>query len=260
MENLKLNIPWPAKPLHVRRAGAFLVLPLLAGPLSAASPVDLGAATSFGVLAATAITNTGFTAVTGDIGTTSGTDITGIGTLILTGVNHDGDAVTQNAHASLLTAYNYAAGLPVDFTYPAVSDLGGLTLEPGVYTDATSFAVTGILTLDAMGDPDAVWVFQMGTTLTTSTGSSILLTNGADSSNIFWQVGSSATLGPASAFSGSILAFQSITLNTGAQIDGRALAYNGAVTMIANVVTVPETGSSLLGGLALLGMVCRRRR
>ncbi|MES2709489.1 MAG: ice-binding family protein [Verrucomicrobiota bacterium] len=230
------------------------------GAAAAADPVDLGAAAGFGVLANTAITNTGFTTVTGDIGTTSGTAVTGIGAVTVTGVNHNGDAATVAAHASLLDAMNYAEGLASDFVYPNVQELGGMTLDPGVHFNAESFGVTGILTLDAGGDSTAVWVFQMGTTLTTGTGSSILLENGAQAGNVFWQVGSSATLGPTSSFAGSILAFQSITLNTGAVIDGRALAYTGAVTMNTNTVTVPEVSSSVLGALAVLGMAALRRR
>lgn len=232
---------------------------LMTGPFLRAATVDLGDSASFAVLAGTAITNTGATFIDGDIGTFSGTAVTGIGDVVLTGTNHNGDGATVAAHASLLTAFNAAAAQTATVTYLTPQDLGNTTIGPGVYEDTTSFGVTGILTLDAQGDPDATFLFQMGTTLTTATGSSVLLINGAQAKNVFWQVGSSATLGTASSLAGSILAFQSIDMNTGAVIEGRALAYNGAVTMIGNTVLVPEVSTAALAALGFLTALRRRR-
>lgn len=221
--------------------------------------VDLGAASNFAVLAGTAITNTGATAITGDIGTFSGTAVTGIGAIALIGTDHGGDSTTEAAHASLLTAFNAATALPADVTYDPITDLGGTTLTPGVYFDPSSFAVTGILTLDGLSDPDASWVFQMGSTLTTSVGSRINLINGAKASNVLWKVGSAATLGTGSTFAGTILAWDAISFGSGAVLEGKALAYNGAVTMISNVV-IPEPTTSGLACLIMMGGILRRRR
>ena len=143
-------------------------------------------------------------------------------------MNHADDAVTQSAKSDLVTAYDEAAGRLAGMTFPPIYNLGDLTLSPGVYADSSSFGITGILTLDAGGDPSAVWVFQAGSTLTTAPGSKVLLTGGAQPGNVFWQVGSSATLGTGSLFAGTILALDDITLTTGAVVDGRVLARNGA--------------------------------
>ncbi len=204
---------------------------------AAATAVPLGTAASFAVLAGAGITNTGPTTISGDIGTFPTTTITGSAGLTLTGTDHGGDAVTQGAKADLLTAYGNAAGQgpPAAVT----TDLAGQTLTPGVYNAATSMGLTGALTLDAAGDPDAVFVFQAGSTLTTGSGSSVVLLNGAQACNVFWQVGSSATLGTATRFRGNVLADTSITLTTGASVEGRVLASNGAVTLDTNVITRP---------------------
>lgn len=241
------------------RVSSFITLSLLGISSLGAAAVDLGGAASFAVLAGSAITNTGQTVINGDIGTFSGTAVSGIESVTLTGTNHNGDPVTAAAHASLLIAFNSAAAQDSDVTYNVPTDLGNQTLGPGVYEGTSSFGVTGILTLDAQGDPNATFLFQMASTLTTATGSSVLLINGAQAQNVFWQVGSSATLGPASVLAGSILSFQSIDMNTGAVIDGRALAYNGAVTMIGNTILVPEVSTAALGSLGLL-VAGRRRR
>jgi outer membrane autotransporter protein len=202
------------------------------------APVNLGQAFDFGVLAGSGITNTGPTTIIGNVGTLPTSTITGFGTVTLTGVNHAGDATTFAGKSDLLTAYNDAAGRLPTISYAPIFDLGGLTLAPGVHSDSTSFGITGTLTLDALGNPNAVWVFQAGSTLITSVGSIVNLINGAQAGNIFWQVGSSATLGVNSAFSGTIMANTSITLNTGASLDGRALALNGAVTLDSNTINV----------------------
>ena len=197
--------------------------------------VNLGTAGNFAVLAGSGITNTGPTTITGDVGTFPTTTEVGFGTVTLIGTNHGGDAVTQVAKTDLVTAYNDAAG-----RVPAVvvaGDLGGQTLVPGVYQSASSLGLTGTLTLDAQGDPNAVFIFQMGSTLTTASGSNVSLINGAQSCNVFWQVGSSATLGTGSTFRGTILALTSITATTGVVVDGRLLARNGAVTLDTNTIT-----------------------
>lgn len=202
------------------------------------APVNLGQAFDFGILGGSGITNTGPTTIIGDVGTLPTSTITGFGTVTLTGVNHGGDATTLAGKSDLLTAYNNAAGRLPTISYAPIFDLGGLTLAPGVHSDATSFGITGTLTLDALGNPNAVWIFQAGSTLITSVGSMINLVNGAQAGNIFWQVGSSATLGVNSAFSGTIMAATSITLNSGASVDGRVLALNGAVTLDSNTIDV----------------------
>jgi hypothetical protein len=135
----------------------------------------------------------------------------------------------------LTTAYNTAAAQAPTGTVSA--DLGGQTLTPGVYNSATSLGLTGALTLDAQGNANAVFIFQAGSTLTTASASSVNLVNGAQACNVFWQIGSSATLGTASTFRGSILALTSITATTGATVDGRLLARNGATTLDSNTVT-----------------------
>jgi hypothetical protein len=189
------------------------------------------------VLAGSGITNTGPTTITGDIGTYPTTTIVGYGSIVQTGTNHAGDAVTQGAKNDLVTAYGTAAGEgpPAAVT----TDLGGQTLRAGVYQAATSMGLTGALTLDAEGNPDAVFVFQAGSTLTTASASSVVLLNGAQACHVFWQVGSSATLGTTTHFRGNLLAATSISLNTSATVEGRVLARDGAVTLDTNVITLP---------------------
>lgn len=198
--------------------------------------VILGQAVDFAVLAGSGITNTGPTIILGDVGVFPTTSINGFGTVTLTGTNHAGDAATQTAKGDLLTAFNDAAGRLPTTLYTPIFDLGGLTLAPGVYNDPTSLGLTGTLTLDAMGDPNAVWIFQAGSTLITGSSSMVSLIGGAQASHVFWQVGSSATLGTNTSFVGSILASQSITLTTGATVDGRVLAMNAAVILDNNTI------------------------
>jgi hypothetical protein len=222
--------------------------------------VNLGSASGFAVLAGSGITIAGpanSTTITGDIGSYPTTSITGTGNLVLNGVNHGGDAVTQGAKNDLTIAYTDAASRTPTMTYTPVFDLGGSTLTSGIYFDSSSFGLTGILTLDGQGDANSVFIFQAGSTLTTASSSKINLINGAQACHIFWAIGSSATLGTDSAFAGNILALSSITLDTGATLDGRALAQNGAVTLDNNVITkadclttsVPDKGytASFLG-------------
>ena len=227
---------------------ASLVLLLQAGNSEAANPVLLGTTQSFAVLAGTGITNTGPTTITGDIGSSPTHSETGFGSItIVNGTNHNdpdpNDAVTQQAKVDLVTAYNDAAGRTPDAVAPG--DIGGLTFTPGVYRSGSSIGLTGTVTLDAQGDPNAVFVFQAGSTLITASGSRVKLVNGAQACNVFWQVGSSATLGTTTALAGNILALTSITINNGVTLNGRALARNGAVTMINDTITAPHCAGEL---------------
>ena len=189
----------------------------------------------FAVLAGQTVTNTGPSQVTGDLGVSPGTAVTGFPPGRVQGAVHFADATALQGQDDLTAAYDAAAGRTPGTTVSG--DLGGLTLTPGVYSAASSIALTGTLTLDAEDSPDAVWVFQIGSTLTTASASRVALVNGAVARNVIWQVGSSATLGTGTAFAGSILALTSITLTTGATINGQALARNGSVTMDTNTVT-----------------------
>jgi Ice-binding-like/PEP-CTERM motif len=228
--------------------GCLLLLAVLA--LNAnASPVtiQLGAAESFAVLGGSTVTNTGPSVVTGDLGVSPGTAVTGFPPGTVIGTIHAADAVAAQAQASLTTAYNEAASLTPTQSLTGIN-LGGLTLTPGVYFFASSAQLTGTLTLDALGDPNAQFVFQIGSTLTTASNSSVVYINGGQGGNTFWQVGSSATLGTTTEFAGNILALTSITLNTGANIRcGRALAQNGAVTMDSNIVSINTPGCVTVG-------------
>ena len=214
--------------------------------------VDLGTANNFAVLAGSTVTSTGNTVVNGDLGLYPGTSVTGFSPGIVNGTMHVADAVAQQAQTDLIAAYNQAAGLPPTQVLTG-TDLGGLTLTPGVYFFASSAQLTGKLTLDGAGLTDPVFVFQIGSTLTTASGSSVITINDNNSStpgiSVFWQVGSSATLGTTTAFEGNILADQSITLNTGANVlDGRLLALNAAVTLDDNTITAPPAEVIGAGG------------
>lgn len=199
---------------------------------------SLGTADNFAVLAGSTVTNTGPTTVRGDLGVSPGTAVTGFppGT-VTEGTIHTNDAVAQQAQADLTTAYNELAGMACDTTLTG-QDLGGLTLGPGVYCFTSSAQLTGTLTLDAEGDPNAEFIFQIGSTLTTASNSAVEVINGGNDCNVYWQVGSSATIGTATGFAGNILALTSITVNTGANTAGRLLARNGAVTLDSNSVAV----------------------
>ncbi len=205
------------------------------------TPIDLKTASGFAALAYAGITNTGATKIKGDVGSYPTTTTTGFNQVALTGTNHGGDATTISAVDSLLRAYNAAKGRTATTPLGAVYELGGKKLPPGVYSDPTSFRLSDnlTLTLDAQGDPNAVWIFQAGTAVTTGTNTTVSLINGARSSRVFWQVGSSATLGTYSKFVGTIMAYSSVTLATSAVLDGRALAMHGNVTFQSNTVTVP---------------------
>jgi hypothetical protein len=202
--------------------------------------LDLGDAAAFVVLAGSTVTSTGATALSGDLGVSPGTAVTGFPPGTLTGTQYAGNAASAAAMADLTTAYNDAAGR-TQSPVTLAGNLGGLTLPPGLYRSTSSLAISsGDLTLDAMGNPNAVFIFQIASTFTTSSDRSIILSGGAKSTNVFWQVGSSATLGTTSVVKGTILANQSITLATGAALNGRALARIGAVTLAGNAVVKPS--------------------
>jgi hypothetical protein len=211
---------------------------LVGNAFAAQPPVGLGTTDSFAVLANSTVTNTGPSTVNGDLGVSPGTAVTGFPPGTVNGRIHAADAVAGQAQSDLTTAYNDAAGRT-----PPVSvsgDLGGLTLTPGVYKSASSLGLTGALTLNAQGDPNAVFIFQVGSTLTTASGSQMNLINGAQPCNVFWQIGSSATLGTSSVFVGNILALTSISINDSVTVAGRALARNGAVTLINDTITAAK--------------------
>ena len=211
------------------------MLVTFASGAAAPRPVPLGTADSFAVLAGSGITDTGSTVITGDLGTFPTTRMTGTNLLVVHGTNHAGDSVTQGAKTDLVTAYNTAAGKGP--TFPITADLGGQTLVPGFYNSGSSIGLTGTVTLNAKGNPNATFIFQAGSTLTTASASNVKLINGAQACNVYWQIGSSATLGTGSHLRGTILALTSITLTTGATVDGRVLARNGAVTLDTNTIT-----------------------
>jgi hypothetical protein len=227
--------------MFVNRLAIVAMAVVLCGSATAFAQVPLGTAQNFAVLAGSTVTNTGPTVITsGDVGVSPGSSITGFPPgIVVGGAIHAADGVAAQAQTDLTTAYNTAAALPCGTLVPA--ELGGTTLTPGVYCVATSAQITGTLTLDFQGNANALFVFKIGSTLTTASASSVALINtgtGTCPSNVFWQVGSSATLGTGTDFAGNILALTSITLTTGASVDGRTLARNGAVTLDSNAVTV----------------------
>jgi hypothetical protein len=204
-----------------------------------ATAVPLHTAESFAVLAGSGITNTGTTTIDGDVGAspTGTVTLNGPITLVPPSVYHQADAVADQAKTDLVTGYNNAAGQARDAD--SGGELGGQTLVAGVYGTDSTLGLTGTVTLDGGGRTDGVWVFQVGSGLTTASSSSVSLTNGAQACNVYWQVGSSATLGTSTAFVGTILANTSITATTGATIEGRLLASGGAVTLDSNTITKP---------------------
>src|ERR1017187_2390568 len=270
-------------------AGAVAVMVAFGGSAAlAATTVNLGNATPFAVLAGSGVTNTGSSIIHGDVGADPTPSITGFppGTVEAPSTTYAANAIALGAQNDLKTAYNQAAG-----EGPVTSenaDLTGLTLTPGVYQTSSdgALSLSGTLTLNAQGVSSAVFIFQTGSALVTGTSSRVLLTGGASECNVFWQVGSSATLnGPT--FVGTVMALTSITLGSGVTVDGRVLARNGDVTLIDDTINpapfiattaagVPNTGatrSSLVeagvlmavGGLALVGTsvaigTLRRRR
>jgi hypothetical protein len=226
-----------------------ITLAIPAGALAIGTAPSLGTADPFGVLGASMVTNSGPSTIGGDLGLYPGTSITGFPPGNVLGTIHDTDAVAQGAQADTITAYNQAAGEAPDVTLLS-GDLTGLTLNPGVYEYASAVMLDtdGTLTLDGQGNPDSVFIFQVGSTLTTGTGSTISYINGAQPCNVFWQVGSSATLGTSSQFVGTILADQSISVDDTVTVDGRLLASNAAVTLFDDTITPSDCAISGTGG------------
>jgi uncharacterized repeat protein (TIGR01451 family) len=222
--------------------------PSVEGATALPGTVPLGTAGQFAVLGGQAVTNTGSTVVNGDLGISPGNSVTGFPPGVVNGVMHVADAVAANAQSDLVIAYNDAAGRAPDANLSG-QDLGGMVLTAGVYKYDVAAQLTGTVTLDAQGDSNAVFIFQIGSTLTTATNASVSLVNGAQACHVFWQIGSSATLGTTTTFAGSILALTSITANTGTTVEGRLLARNGAVTADTNTInravcagaTIPDT-------------------
>lgn len=228
---------------RARLAGiALAILAVFALPTAAqAAPVGLGTAAPFVVLGGTTVTNVGPSVLNGNLGVSPGTELEGFGLpAVINGSTHATDAVAAQAQLDLTTAYDAAAGQPV---LPANDlsgeDLGGLKLAPGTYRYNAAALLTGALILDAEGDPNAEFVFQIGSQLTTESASSVVLVNGASPCNVYWQVGSSAVLGTTTSFQGSLMALTSISLNSKATVVGRMLARNGQVSLIENTLTRP---------------------
>ena len=244
-------------PLAANKIWTFTTSP----PCPSPAAVALGAACTFGGLAGTTLTNTGATTIRGDMGLSPGSSVTGFqdppantyvgtgthtaGPGLVTGLIHLTDPPpasstdAASAQAALTVAYNDLAGRTAPAPATVAGDLGGQTLAPGIYKSTSTLGITGDLTLDGGGNANAVWIFQISSALTTSSSSLVVLAGLAQAHNIFWQVGSNATLGTNSTFNGSILALTSITVTNGATLNGRALARNGAVTFDTNMVTVP---------------------
>ncbi len=242
-----------ARPTHKRHVQAAVVLAsiassglLFAGGAQAANPpVNLASTASFSVLAGTTVTNTGPTTMFADLGLDPGSSVTGAPHAL--GATHIDDAVALTAKNDLVNAFTDAAGRPA--TVLASADLSGQTFTPGVYAASSSLLFSaGQVTLNAEGDPNAVFIFQIGSSLTTGSATTVLLTNGAQPCNVFWQVGASVTLGTNSRFAGTVMALTSITAQTGATLDGRLLARNGAVNLDTNTITTSACAAGTTGG------------
>jgi hypothetical protein len=233
---------------HRTALGLLVLLSALAfasSAFGANATVGLGTAGSFSVLAGSTVTNTGPTTMFGDLGLSPGSSVTGAPHVL--GQTHVDDAVAIGAKNALTTAYNDAASRPTSGS--AGTDLAGQTFLPGVRTASSSLLLSaGAVTLDAQGDPNAVFIFQVGSTLITGSGTSVLLVNGAQACNVFWQVGSSVTLGTGTRFVGTVMAAATITANTAATIHGRLLAQTAAVNLDTNTITTSNCTAGTNGG------------
>jgi hypothetical protein len=238
-------------------AGLLCSMLLATSATAAPATVGLGTAASFSVLAGSTVTNTGPTTMFGDLGLAPGSSVTGA-PLVL-GQTHVSDAVAIEAKNALTTGYNDAAGRPTEGS--AGTELAGQTFTAGVRTASSSLLLSsGSVILDAQGDPSAVFIFQIGSTLITGSNTTVQLINGAQACNVFWQVGSSATLGTGTRFVGTVMAAATITANTAATIHGRLLAQTAAVNLDTNTITqsncaigatetaTPEETAALTGG------------
>jgi hypothetical protein len=230
------------KKINTNTAIAVFALSLMLGFTSfalAATTINLGSADNFAILGGSTITNTGTSVINGDLGLNPGTSVTGFPPGVLNGTQQVANATSLQAKNDLTTAFLSLASQSSATTI--ASELGGSTKTAGIYQSADGhLAITGTLTLDAQGDSNAIFIFHALSTLTTASGSNIILTNGAQACNVYWEVDSSATFGTNSTFKGNVLALTSITVTTGANIEGRLLARNGAVTLDTNVVTKPN--------------------
>ncbi len=220
-------------------SGTASVIVTLTPPIGPPAPiVNLRTAAFDGIIAGQSVTCITGGFIFADVAVSPGSTTTGFPPCVITGTKHLADAVALQAQNDLTTAYNTLAGLPCPAANAIVADLGGTTKPAGVYCTASGIGITGVLTLDGGGNPNATFVFQAGTSLVTA--GSIVLINGAQAQNVYFQVGSSATLGTASQIKGNILALTSITLVDNANLIGRALARNGSVTLgTNNVITLP---------------------
>lgn len=264
----------------MKRNGLYLVLiagfaVFLLGATPLWAQTSLGTAQTFAVLGGSTVTNTGSSVLTGDLGVSPGGSITGFPPGTRTGTTHAADATSLQAQSDLVTQYNALTGTACTADLTG-QDLGGKTLTPGVYCFSSSAQLTGTLTLDAQGNADSVFIFKTGSTLTTASGSSVAMINSGNPCGVAWQIGSSATIGTTTTFLGNLIALTSITLNTGANITGRALARNGAVTLDTNNISfasctaagtpppVPTLSTwamiALTGLLGLVGVMALRRR
>ena len=204
---------------------------------TAQAPVSTAGAANLAILAGTSISNTGATNVTGDMGLSPGSSVGGFPPGVLVGTLHINDAISNQAKLDLTAAYNDAAGRTSTDIVTLSGNIGGLTLTPGLYKSTSSLAISsGDVTFDAKGNSSAVFIIQIASAFTTTSGRKVILSGGAQASNIFWQIGSSATFGTTSVLKGTFMAMQSITFNTGATLDGRALARTGAVVMAGNTI------------------------